>query len=228
MAAGTPVQLPIADVFDEAHAANRGNHSLSEWARWLMEGRRSVRRYERRAIPREVLQDVLSCATWAPSAHNRQPWRFCIVTGEESKRHLAREMGARWETDLRADGIAADVVESRVAISRRRMIGAAALVIASYCTDDLDEYPDERRKAAERTIAVQSVALACQNLLLAAHAHGLGACWMCAPLFAPDIVRSALDLPDNWQAQALITLGYPSEVRESSREPLEQRVIWRE
>ena len=77
-------------------------------------------------------------------------------------------------------------------------------------------------------MAVQSVALACQNLLLAAHAHGLGGCWMCAPLFAPDIVRSALALPESWQPQALITLGYPAEARESTREPLERRVIWRE
>ncbi|MEZ4580208.1 MAG: nitroreductase family protein [Caldilineaceae bacterium] len=44
-----------------------------------------------------------------------------------------------------------------------------------------------------------------QNLLLAAHAHGLGACWMCAPLFVPDLVRTVLDLPPAWEPQALIT-----------------------
>jgi nitroreductase len=59
-------------------------------------------------------------------------------------------------------------------------------------------------------MAVQSVAMALQNLLLAAHAEGLGACWMCAPLFCPDAVQTALDLPDDWEPQALISLGYPA------------------
>jgi F420 biosynthesis protein FbiB-like protein len=73
----------------------------------------------------------------------------------------------------------------------------------------MDYYPDARRQAAERLMAVQSVAMAVQNLLLAAHAEGLGACWMCAPLFCPDAVRSALSLPEDWEPQALVTLGYP-------------------
>ncbi len=60
-------------------------------------------------------------------------------------------------------------------------------------------------------MAVQSVALAAQNMLLMAHAEGLGACWMCAPLFCPDVVRAALALPADWEAQALLTLGYPAE-----------------
>ena len=76
-------------------------------------------------------------------------------------------------------------------------------------------------------MAVQSVALACQNLLLAAHDVGLGACWLCAPLFAPDLVRAALDLPAQWQPQAIITLGYPAESKEKERVPVDACVVWR-
>jgi nitroreductase len=76
-------------------------------------------------------------------------------------------------------------------------------------------------------MAVQRVALACQNLLLAAHAHGLGACWMCAPLFAPALVQTTLDLPAHWQPQALLTLGYPAETKTKDRAPLASRVLWR-
>jgi nitroreductase len=47
-------------------------------------------------------------------------------------------------------------------------------------------------------------------MLLLAHAEGLAACWMCAPLFCPDIVRMALALPADWEPQALVTLGYPA------------------
>jgi len=68
--------------------------------------------------------------------------------------------------------------------------------------------------------------MAGQNLLLAAHHAGLGACWMCAPLFCPDVVRDALNLPDHWQPQALITLGYPAETRQRERRHIEENTLW--
>jgi F420 biosynthesis protein FbiB-like protein len=94
--------------------------------------------------------------------------------------------------------------------------------------DDMDAYPDVRRQEAERTMAVQSVALAAGQVLLAAHAEGLGSCWMCAPLFAPGAVREALGLPDSWEPQGLVVLGYPAEPgRETSRRDLEDVMVWR-
>ena len=192
-----------------------------------MQSRRSIRRYQDRPVDRAVLEELLTCAMWAPSAHNRQPWRFCVVTDEQKKQRLSDVIGERWASDLRAGGVDEAIIERRVAISRVRMTTAAALVAVSVCMDDMDTYPDGARQDAERTMAVQSTALACQNLLLAAHAHGLGACWMCAPLFAPALVRKTLDLPETWQPQALITLGYAAEDRESEREPLDIRVVWR-
>ena len=74
---------------------------------------------------------------------------------------------------------------------------------------------------AEHTMAVQSTAMATQNLLLAADAEGLGTCWMCAPLFCPDDVKAALSLPADWEPQGLITLGYPAQPgRNKPRKPL--------
>jgi F420 biosynthesis protein FbiB-like protein len=92
---------------------------------------------------------------------------------------------------------------------------------------DMDRYPDEKRSRNEYLMAVQSTAMAVQNLLLAAHAEGLGACWMCAPLFCPDVVSAELDLPADWQPQALITLGYPAETKTSTRAESESRILWR-
>ena len=190
--------------------------------------RRSIRRYQDRPVERPLLEEILHAATWAPSAHNRQPWRFCVVTDKRLQRALSDQMAAMWRRDLAADGDDAAAVEKRVAISRERLGGAPALVLAALCMDEMDAYTDERRAAAEWTMGVQSVALACQNLLLAAHAAGLGACWMCAPLFAPDLVRDVLALPRSWSPQALITLGYPAETKNKERAPLASRVIWRE
>lgn len=202
------------------------------WVRELLRGRRSVRRYTAQPIPRDLLVELLELATWAPSAHNRQPWRFCVVTDPALQAELSRAMAERWRADLHADlqnGHGGDpaAIEQRIAASHARITGAAALVIAALSMVEMDRYPDPARATAERTMAVQSVALACQNLLLAAHAHGLGACWMCAPLFVPDLVRATLDLPTEWDPQALITLGYPAESKQKTRVPLAERVVWR-
>lgn len=193
----------------------------------LIRGRRSIRRYEERSIDPALLTDLLEAARWAPSAHNRQPWRFCVVTSDESKNRLSREMGERWRRDLSADGVDAAIIERQTTISHARITGAAAVVVACVTLAEMDDYPDAKRQRAEETMATQSVALACQNLLLAAFQHGLGACWMCAPLFVPDIVRTALALPSDWDPQAMISLGYPAEEKLKDREPLESRVLWR-
>lgn len=193
----------------------------------LIQERRSIRRYQPRPIAPALLEKLLMAATWAPSAHNRQPWRFCVVTGAEAKAALSARMAEQWRRDLGSDGAANEAIERRVAISHARVTGAAALIIAAVSMEAMDRYPDAQRNEAEWTMAVQSVALACQNLLLAAHHYGLGACWMCAPLFVPALVREVLDLPLAWQPQALITLGYAAEVKSKEREGLADRVIWR-
>jgi coenzyme F420-0:L-glutamate ligase/coenzyme F420-1:gamma-L-glutamate ligase len=193
----------------------------------IMKGRRSVRRYAEQPIAPELVQRLLEAAIWAPSAHNRQPWRFAVLSSAEARCALAAAMGERLRADLTADGAAPELIERDVSRSYSRISGAPLAIMVCLSMADMDRYPDGRRNEAEYIMAVQSVAMAAQNLLLAAHAEGLGACWMCAPLFCPDVVRSALNLPADWQPQALITLGYPAAARESSRHALETRVLWR-
>jgi nitroreductase len=94
---------------------------------------------------------------------------------------------------------------------------------------DMDVYPDARRNDAERWMAGQAVATALQNVLLKATELGLGACWMCAPLFCPEVVVAALGLPQDWQPQALVTLGYPTDGgKERGRKRVDEVTIWLE
>ncbi len=193
-----------------------------------IEGRRSIRRYTDRAAPRDAVERLLTAATWAPSAHNRQPWRFVVITSDSVKSALAGTMGERLRADRLADGDAPDQVDADAARSYARITSSPVVIAVCLSMVDMDTYPDTRRKKAEYTMAAQSVAMAVQNLLLAAHAEGLGACWMCAPLFCPDAVAAALDLPADWEPQALVTLGYPAnEGKPASRRPGESVTVWR-
>ncbi len=189
--------------------------------------RRSIRRYRPDVVPRNVIESLLQAAIWSPSAHNRQPWRFGVIETVAQKEVLAQAMGTRLRRDLQADGVPAVVVEADAGRSYSRITQSPVLIVLCLSMVDMDVYTDEKRNLNEYLMAVQSVAMAGQNILLAAHDAGLGACWMCAPLFCPDVVSATLNLPDDWQPQALLTLGYPAETREKTRKALEASVVWR-
>lgn len=189
--------------------------------------RRSLRRYEAKPVPRPIVEQVLTAATWAPSAHNRQPWRMAVLQTDDVKARLAIRMGAQLRHDLEADGLPEEVIKKDVDRSYDRLTSAPVVVVVCLSMDDMDTYRDDQRNRNEYIMAVQSTAMAGQNLLLAAHAAGLGACWMCAPLFCPDVVKDALELAHDWQPQGIITMGYPAQQREKTRQPIETKVIWR-
>lgn len=194
----------------------------------LARARRSVRRFQPESVDAGLLHGLLEAARWAPSPHNRQPWRFVVLESAELRLELATAMGARLRADRLADGDDPQAVEADVARSLTRITGASAAVLLCLTMDPMDRYPDERRAEAERWMAMQGVAMAGQNLLLAAHAGGLGACWICAPLFAPETVRQVLQLPPAWEPQGLIVLGWPAGTpAERSRLPLEQVTVYR-
>ncbi len=188
--------------------------------------RRSIRRYRPDPIPRERIERVLAAAVWAPSAHNRQPWRFGVVTDPVRKQALAAAMAQRWRRDLSREGWRKADIEAKVQRSHQRLTAPPVLIVGCLTMQDMEQHDDARLQTGERIMAIQSAALALGNLMLAAHHEGLGSCWLCAPLFAQDEVRAALELPDDWEPQAIITLGWPDEQRTSTRKPLPEVVIW--
>jgi F420 biosynthesis protein FbiB-like protein len=160
----------------------------------LLQSRRSVRKYQTRPVSRELVEQILEAARWAPSPHGRQPWRFVVLTTQELKLQLADQMGSTWQQNLYMDGQDAEIVHIRLQKSRLRILNAPVIIIPCLYLEDLDYYPDERRQADEKTMAIQSIGAAIQNMLLMAYDLGLDAGWMCAPLFCPEVVCKALDL----------------------------------
>jgi F420 biosynthesis protein FbiB-like protein len=192
--------------------------------RWMRE-RRSIRRYRPEPLAHGLIERLLDAARFAPSAHNRQPWRFAVLEDPARKERLAHAMGERLRADRQADGDDAADIKQDIARSHARITLAPAVIVACLTLADIDRYADGRRAAAERAMAMQGTAMAVQNMLLLAHAEGLAACWMCAPLFCPDTVKTALDLPADWEPQALITLGHAAApARPRQRRPIAEIV----
>ncbi|HUF39110.1 MAG TPA: nitroreductase family protein [Anaerolineales bacterium] len=181
----------------------------SEDLHQFLRSRRSVRRFRQDPIPREILDGLIETAVRAPSAHNRQPWRFAVLTTPEAREDLAAAMGAEFRRDLLADGVSPQEADRQVQRSRERITSAPAAVVLCLTMAGMDRYPDPDRRKAEFRMAMQSVALAGGQLLLAAHAEGLGGVWVCAPLFAQGAVQRALDLPEDWEPQGMVLLGRP-------------------
>ena len=193
----------------------------------LLRSRRSVRRFRPDPIDPALIRGLLEAARWAPSPHNRQPWRFVVLQEADNRQRLAQAMGERLRAERLADGADPQAVQADVSRSYARITGAPLAVLLCMTLEQMDRYPDARRSRAERRMAVQGVAMAGQNLLLAAHAAGLGACWICAPLFAPEVVRQVLELPEDWDPQGLVVLGWPAESPpERERMPLEQVTLY--
>lgn len=193
---------------------------------WLR-SRRSTRRFTQQAVPRALLERLIETATHAPNAHNRQSWRFVILESEDSRQQLAAAMGQEFESALQAEGLSAEQIAAQLARSQVRLQEAPAAMLLCLDTSVLNTYADPARTQGEQAMAMQSVALAGGQLLLAAHAEGLGGVWVCAPLFAPEAARYALALPDSWQAQGVVLLGYPSgEPKPRERHSVNEVTCW--
>lgn len=177
----------------------------------LIASRRSIRRYVAGELDPRIVEQVLCAGAWAPSAHNRQPWRFVLIEKTGCKQRLARAMGERLRADRLADGDDPVTVTRDVERSFARITSAPLAILVCLSMEDMDRYPDTRRQQAEHMMAIQSTAMAMQNLLLAGHALGLGTSIMCAPLFCASTVTATLALPQGWEPQGLIIMGIPAD-----------------
>jgi F420 biosynthesis protein FbiB-like protein len=166
-------------------------------------------------VPNSIIENILATATYAPSAHNRQPWRFVVVTDVSVKSQLADAMARDFERDLLRDAVPPEKIQAQLKRSKDRITSAPVAIILCLDMSEMDAYPDEKRKQAERTMAVQSVAAAGLQLLLAAHAEGLAGVWTCSPLFAQETIQKTLNLSESWEPQGMFFIGYTDEKLEA-------------
>jgi F420 biosynthesis protein FbiB-like protein len=174
----------------------------------LIKQRRSIRKYTNQPIPDNLVLEALEAASYAPSAHNAQPWRFILVSDKKVKQKLAKEMADAWLIVSTKDYL--KTPQKTLDLSINRFSIAPVLIVACLTLEDMQKYYDERQ-TFERDLAVQSLGAALQNMLLSASGNGLGACWFSAPLFCKNTVQEVLGIPKNVEPVAIILIGYPDE-----------------
>jgi len=172
----------------------------------FLRSRRSIRRFKPDPIPAVVVGKILETATYAPSAHNLQPWRFVVLTIPTVRKRLGEVLTNAMRADMQAEGAHESDIERRVTNSLRRIQEAPVLILLCRDITAVREH-----KSEDTVMSIQSVANAGLQLLLAAHAEGLGGNWICWPLYAQEETRDALELPGPWEPQAIYFIGYPAE-----------------
>lgn len=173
----------------------------------VVPSRRTVRTFATHPIPREVITSAVADAITAPAPHHTTPWRFILVT-DERRPALLDAMADQWRADLRKDGFDDAGVERRLGrgdVLRR----APSLVVPCLVDDGANKYPDARRANAEQAMFLLAAGAGIENFLVGLAVRGVGTAWVSSTLFCPDVARSALDLPNNWQPMGAVAIGYP-------------------
>ena len=160
--------------------------------------RRSIRRFEKKDIPTDILDKLIDALIWAPSAGNLQARRFYFVRDEETKERLVQ------------------------AALNQRFISEAPLAIVACADRRIYNHYGER---GENLYCLQDVACSIMCMMLVACESGLGTVWVGA--FYEDRVSEILDLPSYLRPVAIVPVGWPARVPSPPpRVSRQKAVVW--
>lgn len=152
-------------------------------AKELIFERHSVRSFSPEPIPKEALADILEAGRLAPSAQNKQPWRYLVFTESDKIQKLALNCGL-------------------IGLSNFFIRKAPCLIIA--CADT-----KANLKLNGQDYYLVDTAISFHQMMLMARSYGIESCWLAA--FSEKKLRSYLDIPSSWRIVALAPFGYPAE-----------------
>lgn len=173
-------------------------HEIETTANAVMEtirSRRSIGRVGPERPDRHLIETLLEAATWAPNHHLTEPWRFVVLAGDARAafgRAMAEALIGEPET-----------AERQEAFDRAAAKALRAPVIVAVAID-----PESGPKSVEIE-EIAAGAAAVQNILLAAHAHGLAAIWRSGAACFHTHVKAFFGLPPSAHLLGFVYLGYP-------------------
>jgi nitroreductase len=189
----------------------------------IIKSRRSIREFSDRVVDPVLVKHLVETATWAPSANNRQVWRFHLLNKPAIIEETANSVENFLATQVGESGVMDELMEGY----RRNFLhfrNAPAILCFSY--KEPNQFQKEHFNLTDEnqhmTGELLSLALVLQNFLLLAEDAGLGTLVMTAPLVAADEIRRLFKIPRRYNAGAFVCLGWPmGEKTSSTRKPVE-------
>jgi nitroreductase len=191
----------------------------------LIKTRRSVRKFQDKAVPEDLLVKALELATWAPNGGNYQPWRFVIVQNKGMIEKMADAVKAKTEVmgswpeanqfgeTVRRWQKNADFFRNApvcIAVLMGRYVSVADQILKVRGEKD----PEACEVRSNRQIgnsSLQSVAAAISYLALILHHLGLASTWVAGVLIAKKEIERMLSVAPEWDFVDLVPIGYPAE-----------------
>jgi nitroreductase len=173
-------------------------------------GRRSIRKYKAKRVPKTLIEKILEAATYAPSGMNAQPWRFVVIEDREtiarlSNRTKAILLGQEWGNEFR-----------HMLASEHDVIFYGAPLLILICVQKSEEW---------KSVNLLDCGLAAQNMFLKAHELGLGSCFIGFGNFLNGDCEAleSVGIPADHELIAPLVFGYPAE--EPQTKPRETKVL---
>ncbi len=176
----------------------------------LIKTRRCIRSYLEKPVERKVIEEIIDCARYSPTALGREPWHFTVVTDRGLIKEMAGEVRKKLRVmlkfklilrplfpDLKDKKFLSLVKEKAYSSEDRIFYNAPVLILIST--------------SRKTTHGIKDSFLAVQNILLAAHSLGLGTCIIgfAEAMYNSKKLLNRLNLPPRYRIQAVLTLGYP-------------------
>ena len=182
----------------------------------VVEGRRSIRRFLPDPVPEEDIREMVRIGTLAPSAGNKQDWRFLAVVNPELKSRMKDVLQKKLFTLAREAG-----EKDPESISNRHSsilfadAPLALVVLTKPYKGQVDEmmkacgHKEEEINALRMHPDLQTIGGLVQTILLAAYSLGYGSCWMVAPNIARRELEELLKIEPPWSMAAVVAIGRP-------------------
>ena len=192
-----------------------------------IENRRSIRKYKRHEISKEIIEDIIYSATLAPSAKNRQPWKFIVYQGEEKSKLV----------DVMHQGIKSEKITHKLmpewafaipdAENTVRVMEEAPCLIAVLNTNQYTPFASiEREKRIVEICDSLSIGAAVENMILTATGYGLGTLWIANTCFAYNELIDFIETDS--QLTGIVAIGFANEApAKRPRKPLTDIVEYR-
>lgn len=175
----------------------------------LIKKRCTVRKYENKPIPKDIIYKIIEAGRWGPSVHGFQPWRFVVITNLSVIKNISNIL-------LKKAGKLKSGIDRFLSLTANTIANSPVIILIynqNILRDVLYKFYSKLRDKKYLNIAelseIQAISAATQNMILVADNYGIGSCWNTIPLFCENEINKLSG--NNEQLIAVLTLGYPAE-----------------